>query len=109
MNQEIRVLGTIQADGTLVLDEKLSLPPGRVQVNVQQLDQVQGDHRVDFLARMEKIWAGQEARGHISRSREEIDADINCLRNDAEEEMKAVERLHEQCQQALRQRPEQSP
>jgi hypothetical protein len=49
---------------------------------------------------MEEIWAGQRARGHLPRSKAEIDAEIGSLRDEAEEEMLAVERIHAECQQA---------
>ncbi len=53
-----------------------------------------------FWATMEEIWAGQRARGHVCRSKAEIDAEIVSLRNEAEEEMLAVEQIHAECQQA---------
>ena len=45
-----------------------------------------------FWATMEEIWAGQRTRGHSPRSKAEIDAEIASLRDEAEEEMLAVER-----------------
>jgi hypothetical protein len=56
--------------------------------------------RKDIMAVLEQIWADQKARGHVPRTREEIDAEIQQLRDEAEEEMQAVERLHEECQRA---------
>ncbi len=50
-----------------------------------------------FLERMEKIWAGQRARGHVPRTREEIDAELRELRDDGLAEIEAAERLHEEC------------
>ena len=50
------------------------------------------------LARMQKVWAAQDARGYVPRTREEVDAEINALRDEAEEEMQAIERLHEETQ-----------
>ena len=63
---ETVVEGTIQPDGTLVLDEPTKLPAGRVQVLVQVLPELpDGD---PFWDMMKSIWAGQKARGHVARS-----------------------------------------
>jgi hypothetical protein len=108
MSKEMHeVHGTVQADGSLVLDEKLDLPAGRVRVTVQTCTEPKNPDPAKFLAMMESIWADQKVRGHVPRSKEEIDAEINQLRNEAEEEMQAVEELHEECQRARHQSPEQ--
>ena len=93
----IVVQGVVTADGTLELAEKLTVPAGRVQVVIQPLPDVAGD---PFLQRMAAIWAGQRARGHVPRTREEIDAELRDLREDALAEIEAAERLHEECQRA---------
>jgi hypothetical protein len=99
------VEGELQPDGTLVLDKKPNLPPGRVRVTMQAWPP--GGPEDDILSVMQKIWAAQDARGHVPRTREEIDAEINELRDDAEEEMQAVERLHEECVRAREQASQQ--
>ena len=96
---QIVVEGSLQPDGTLVLDEKPNLPPGRVRVTMQAVPPP-ADPEDGFMVRMEKIWAAQKARGHVPRTREEID---NSLRDDAEEERQALERLHEKCVRAREQ------
>jgi hypothetical protein len=106
---QIVVEGALQSDGTLVLDEKPNLPPGRVRVTMQAVPPPVGPEN-DILAVLQRIWAAQDARGYVPRTREEVDAEINALRDDAEEEMQAVERLHEECvrareQQARQQEP----
>jgi cell division septum initiation protein DivIVA len=109
MGQEtLEVQGTVQPDGSLVLDEKLNLPAGRVRVTVQTRKEAEKFDPARFLAMMERIWEDQKARGHVPRSREEIDAEISQLRDEAEEEMQAVERLHDECQRARQQSPEQA-
>jgi hypothetical protein len=109
MSQEtLEVQGTVQSDGSLVLDEKLNLPAGRVRVTVQTKNEPEKADPARFLDMMERIWADQRARGHVPRSREEIDAEIDQLRNEAEQEMQAAERLHEECQRARQQCPEQA-
>ena len=109
MSQEmIEVQGTVRPDGSLALDEKLGLPPGRVHVTVRTCHDSDKPDPVRFGVLMERIWADQKARGHVPRSREEIDAEINQLRGEAEEEMQAVERLHDECQGAHQQSPQQA-
>jgi hypothetical protein len=91
---QIVVEGALQSDGTLVLDEKPNLP-------IRPED--------DSLVRLQKIWAAQDARGYVPRTREEVDAEINQLRDEAEEEMQAVERLYEECERAREQQEQQEP
>jgi len=87
--------GTLQPDGTLELDERPNLPPGRVRVTMQAAT-VRSPTRVGLMERMEAVWADQKARGDVARSREEIDSELNAMRDEAEEEMQAIERLHEE-------------
>jgi hypothetical protein len=101
----VELEGTVQPDGTLVLDEKLRLPAGRVRVAVEPLRTVEATNLDRFWAMMEGIWADLRAAGHRPRTKEEIDAEINALREEAEEEMRGVERLHEACERAQQAEP----
>jgi len=94
--QPIEVEGTLQADGTLVLDERPSMPPGRVRVTLLPVAGPTPPED-DFMTRMEAVWAAQKARGYVPPSREQIDAEIAVMRDEAEEEMREVERLSEAC------------
>jgi hypothetical protein len=94
--------GTLTPDGTLLLDEKPNLPAGRVRVTVQPLAQP-APPADSLMSRMQAVWAAQKARGYVPRSREEIDADLRALRDEAEEEMQAVERLSDDCRRAREQ------
>jgi hypothetical protein len=87
------VEGTVKPDGSLELDSKLELPPGRVQLIVQPLPELPEDD--PFWQMMRGIWAAQKARGHVARTKEEIDAETDALRQDSEEEMQEVERLQD--------------
>lgn len=89
------VEGTVDADGTLRLDTKLTLPPGRVQLIVRSLADLPGGD--PFWQTMERIWAGQKARGQIARTKEQIDHEIKAMRDEADEEMRQLERLHDDC------------
>ena len=98
MSMQMTVEGTLTREGTLVLDDKLAMPAGRVLVTVQPVVHPPPDD--PFWQTMGKIWADQKARGHAPRTREEIDTEIECLRNESEEEIKEALRLHEECRQA---------
>jgi hypothetical protein len=101
MSVQLSMQGTVRADGTLELDDKVPMPAGRVLVTVQPVVQPPADD--PFWQRMEQIWAGQRARGHVPRTKEEIDAVLRELDEDAEVEMEAAERLSRQCRLAREQ------
>jgi hypothetical protein len=87
--------GRVQPDGTLEVRQKLDLPAGPVEVTIQPVaEPVQPDR---FWKMMESIWADRRAGGRTPRTREEIDAEIDVLRNDADEEAQAIERLQRAC------------
>jgi hypothetical protein len=93
--------GTVKPDGTLEVSQKVDLPAGRVHVTVEPVDELVQPDR--FWKMMESIWAAQLASGRSPRTREEIDAEIEALRDESEEEMQAVERLQEECRRAREQ------
>jgi hypothetical protein len=95
MSVQITLQGTVKADGSLELDDRVAMPQGRVLVTVRPVVQPASDD--PFWQQMEHIWAGERARGHVRRRKEQIDADIRELRDDAEIEMQATERLYDQC------------
>lgn len=76
---QVTVKGTLKADGTLELDDKPALPPGPVQVIVKSMHPVQKENTWDVLQR---VWDERKAQGMPSRTREEIDAEINEMRNE---------------------------
>jgi hypothetical protein len=96
MNTPAVVLeGRVQPDGTLEVSAKVDLPAGPVQVIVRPAPEpVQPDR---FWKMMESIWADRRASGQPPRSREQIDADIEAMRNESVEEALAVERLQAKC------------
>jgi hypothetical protein len=97
---EVVVEGILKPDGTLELDQKPNLAPGRVQVIVQVLPQLpDGD---PFLDMMKSIWIDQKARGHVPRSVEEVEAE---LREGWARRQEAIERLQEESRRLLGQQP----
>lgn len=99
----IIIEGTVQSDGTLVLDEPTKLPAGRVQVIVQPLSSLpQGD---PFWDMMQSIWAGQKARGFVPRSAEQVEAERRETREHWEERLQGIERLREESRRLHEQHP----
>jgi len=92
-SQQVIVHGWISQDGSLEVEEKLNLPPGPVDVTVQAA--AARPSRRDTFEVLQEIWHERAALGLKGRSAEEIDAEINALRNDSEEEIREVERLYE--------------
>jgi hypothetical protein len=91
----LEVLGTVRADGTLELDAKLNVPPGRVKVLVESLEPAAkpSEGLVEFVQRCRREL---ETAGHRFRKKEEIDAEIEELRNDWEERLEELDRAWSQ-------------
>ncbi len=78
-NTHVVVEATINPDGSLELDDKLNLPPGRVQLIVQPLPEVPKDD--PFRQKMERIWADRKAAELTARSAEEVEAQRRAMRD----------------------------
>jgi hypothetical protein len=85
----IIVRGVVKDDGTLELAEKVNLPPGPVQVTVQPAPE-----EGSLAALMERIWAGQRARGFVPRTAEQVEAERRAMRDESEEEIQEAIRIH---------------
>ena len=72
---EMVIEGTLKPDGTLELDEKLNLPPGRVKVTVQT---------EDWLRYLKRCRAELEASGATFRRGVDIEAEIDEIRGESE-------------------------
>jgi hypothetical protein len=104
MSQAIaEVRGTLQADGTLVLDEKPNLPAGRVSVMIQALEPA-GEKENPWTV-LERIWAERRALGLQPRSAAEIDAEISILRDEWDEHQQALEQIQEEARRAREKPP----
>jgi hypothetical protein len=77
----LETLGTVLPDGTLELDQKVTVAPGRVKVRVESVEApVQtAETLVEFVDRARRELA---AAGHKFRTKEEIDAEIGALRDE---------------------------
>ena len=96
------VRGTMKPDGTLELEAPVALPPGPVQVTIQALPAPlsAGPGWWDVL---QQIWREQAERGYQGRTREEIDADVQAMRDEWEERQQEIERIQEEAQRAREQ------
>jgi hypothetical protein len=92
-NQPLILHGQIRPDGTVQVEEKVNLPPGPVSVTVQAMTAAT---RKPTLQVLEEIWANRTAQGLVGRSAEEIDADINAMRNEDEGRMQGIESIQQQ-------------
>jgi hypothetical protein len=97
MPAQLTMQGTVRDDGTLELDAKVLMPPGRVLVTVQPAVPPAPDD--PFWQRMDRIWANQKARGHVPRSGEEVEAERRILRQEMEQEVQEAIQLQEKCRQ----------
>jgi hypothetical protein len=81
-DESATVAATLRADGkTLELDEKLSLPPGRVTVTVQAVA-VPEAPKPSVLEVLDRIHREQQERGFKGMTEEEMAAVIADIRGD---------------------------
>ncbi len=98
----LTVDGLITNDGFLHVDSRIDLPPGPVHVTIEKPEQPAG--REDTWSVLQSIWAARKARGAVARTKEEIDTEINEMRDADEERMREIERLHEEARRQRAQR-----
>lgn len=89
------IQGRVKPDGTLELEGKVPLPAGRVSVTLQPVPYSQETDPLFVMLR--EIRAARQQAGLMPRSREEVDADIQRIRDEAAEEVAEVGRLQEEC------------
>jgi hypothetical protein len=77
MTQNVTIQGTLAADGTLHLDEKPNLPPGRVTVVVQVLPEMdpfwQRMNAIKAIPRTKPDDGGENTLEEVERMRKEWD------------------------------------
>jgi hypothetical protein len=89
---EVTVDGTLQPDGTLQLDQKLNLTPGRVQVTVQPMP-APGSMQRGLVDLMDEIRASQQARGYQGRTIAEMQAEEHARQEESDEYDRRSEQL----------------
>jgi hypothetical protein len=88
----LETLGTIRPDGTLELDQKLAVPPGRVKVRVEPIEApVQPkESLVEYVQRSRREL---EEAGHKFRTKEEIEAELEEMRREWDNRLEELDRL----------------
>jgi hypothetical protein len=86
---EVVLEGTLKPDGTLELDQKPSLAPGRVKVILQPASTGRPEQR-GLADVIDEIRQGQQARGFPGRSAEEIEAGLHEGEEEYERRMQAL-------------------
>jgi hypothetical protein len=87
---EVVVEGTLKPDGTLELDQKPSLAPGRVTVILQSA-QASTTPRRGLADVIDEIRQGQQARGFQARSAQEIEAGLREGEDEYEQRVQALQ------------------
>lgn len=77
---EITVEGTIKSDGSLELDQKPGLPPGRVTILLRQ--ETEPTIQEGWWPYMQRVRAEREAAGYHFMNEVEMQAHIQWLRED---------------------------
>ena len=94
---EIVLAGTLQPDGTLVLDQKPDLPPGRVTVVLHPAAEMVLPTDDPFWQRMKAMWAIPTTTGPAGDGGAASLAEVAKMREEWDEHQQALERLQEEC------------
>jgi hypothetical protein len=89
---QVVVEGTLKSDGTLELDQKPSLSPGRVQVIVKPLTTSPTGHR-GLVEVMDEIRQSQRARGYQGRTLQEMQGEEKARQEEDEDYERRCEQL----------------
>jgi hypothetical protein len=95
---QIIIGGTLRPDGTLQLDDRPPIVPGRVRVTIEGVGPA--EPQADALAVFEEIIAEQDQSSDHRRSAAELDAGIDALRDEWDERQQELEQIQRECQQA---------
>lgn len=78
MSQTYEVNGEMTDSSHVTLDQPIPVSQGRVRVIVEP---VGGESKSGLKEFMEQMWEAQRRRGHVPRTKEQIDAELNAERN----------------------------
>src|SRR5688572_28400138 len=92
---EVVMGGVLKPDGTLELDEKPNLSPGRVTVVLSQEPTISLPSDDPFWQRMRAIWAIPRSAGKPSDGGENTLEEVRRMREEWDERQQAIERLQE--------------
>jgi hypothetical protein len=97
-HREVVVDGTLKPDGTLELDQKPNLPPGRMQVVLRPAEEPI-PMQEGWWPYMQRVRAELEAAGHHFMNEAEMEAHIQWLRDDEDR----IDRIHRESDEHRRQ------
>jgi hypothetical protein len=86
---DVVIEGTLKPDGTLELDQKPNLSPGRVKVTLQPAQPGSSSKR-GLASVIDEIRQGQQARGFQGRTVQEIEAGLREGNDEYEQRMQAL-------------------
>ena len=96
--KQVEVGGTLRPDGSLVLDEKPNLPPGRVRVVLQVVEVPTPPPQESWWDYLQRVRNEREKAGYPFMTEEEVTAWIEELRADDDR----IEEVYRQIEEARR-------
>jgi FMN phosphatase YigB (HAD superfamily) len=106
---EMVIEGTIQPDGSLELDQKPNLRPGRVTVVLRQVSETLLPKDDPFWQRMQAMWAIPKAAGTASDGGANSLVELHKMREEWDEHQQDIERLQDECRAARKSPEERKP
>src|SRR5438309_1850167 len=94
---ETVIEGTLKPDGTLELDEKPNLPPGRVKVVLRQEVKIALPNDDPFWQRMQAMWAIPIGCRDGGDGGANTLAEVHKMREEWDEHQQAIEALQDEC------------
>jgi hypothetical protein len=94
---ETVIEGTLKPDGTLELDEKPKLPPGRVKVVLRQEADIVLPKDDPFWQRMQAMWAIPLGGGDAGDGGANTLAEVRKMREEWDEHQQAIESCQDEC------------
>lgn len=80
----LETLGTVRTDGTLDLDQRVTMAAGRVKVRVESVEP-QAQAAQGLVEFVQGLRQQMTDAGHKFRTKDEIDAEMEALRNEWDE------------------------
>src|SRR5437868_737722 len=93
--EELIVQGTLKPDGTLELDHRPNLAPGRVSVVLRPMPPLPAND--PFFEMLKGIWEARARAGLTPRSMAEVETERQRLRDESAEEVAQAMRLQQEC------------
>ena len=85
---EVVVHGMLTPEGRLEVEQPVSLPPGEVRVTIEALTPKSRRNPMEVL---QEIWAERKKFGMQGRTAQQVDADINAMRDEWEERQRELD------------------